>query len=177
MLLDVGSCCVGGLFVTLLVVSYRWWFRFQVRYADRCLPLKSLPPFDALTDEYIMKWRNRIQERIGDPITQHGRKQVLRFARDQILTPPTPERLIQLGYNMAMLSAIATNSFRFENAEENVAGKHFFWDGFAHFAQQQAWGSFALLMEARCEQLGLQTNCPSRLLLLPDINSEKRKTH
>jgi hypothetical protein len=152
-----GLLCAGA---CVALTKSTLWHRYRNKRASARLSTDQLPKLlpRAELEPMVAKWRDAVLQRIADPITEHSRKQVLRFSRDQAQSAPSVERLIQLGYNWSILTSLATNNFQFASKAERDMGKRFFWDAFALCAQQGAWDTFATMMEYRCQQLGLTTN-------------------
>lgn len=157
---DPLSFLYGVATIMLILASRRWFHRFWVRRCDLKFPPQSVVYSEVATDEDIAKWRDCILKRIDDPITIHGRKQVLRFSRDQTQSPLNEERLFQLGYNWAMVTSLATDNFTWTDEREKSAAKSWFWDPLSQSIQVGAWGTFNRFIEMRIQQLGLPTNRP-----------------
>lgn len=158
---------LGVLMASLFMFSYQHQIIHRLRLKFKShFKLTNMKNY-TFHRKYIEKWATSVAQRAKDPITIHAQKQVLRFARDFAVNPPTMERLVQFGYNWSMLTSIAMDGFQFSSDEEKKQGKMFFWDQFAILIQNEAWNYMAQLVEAHIELLGLPTNVESRIALLP----------
>ena len=136
------------------------WHATTVSGADQKLSSRDLPQLDT-EQKFLHRWRANVAARRAEPIVVHAHEQSLRFSRAQAEAPATPERFFQLGYNWSMLTAVATDAFRSESKEEGLAAKRFFWDDLAKCMASGALGTFALVVQHRCDFLGLHAGVAS----------------